>query len=233
MSDQAARDTADLERFGYKQELNRGLGTFSSFAVAFSYISPSTGHLHVVRRRDGCPGCRPVLDVAGRGADAVHRRAEFRGALQPLPGSRIRVPVDEVPLRADLRMVHRLVLSGRGHPHGRLGLRDAPDRAATDAEHDARHELQYEPRKRGSGGRRGHHTRPHHDPQHLRRPARRDRQQHGRRVRDPRHGRLRHHPGHRVRQPRRRRDLRLGCDGEHLRVPGAPSASRSSWSGCS
>ena len=42
-TDQAARDTADLERFGYKQELKRELGTFSSFAVAFSYISPSTG----------------------------------------------------------------------------------------------------------------------------------------------------------------------------------------------
>jgi urea carboxylase system permease len=42
-SEQAARDAADLEKFGYKQELNRGLGTFSSFAVAFSYISPSTG----------------------------------------------------------------------------------------------------------------------------------------------------------------------------------------------
>jgi urea carboxylase system permease len=41
--DQAARDAADLERFGYKQELKRELGTFSSFAVAFSYISPSTG----------------------------------------------------------------------------------------------------------------------------------------------------------------------------------------------
>lgn len=41
--EQSARDTADLERFGYKQELKRGLGTFSSFAVAFSYISPSTG----------------------------------------------------------------------------------------------------------------------------------------------------------------------------------------------
>jgi urea carboxylase system permease len=40
---QADRDTADLERFGYKQELKRDLGTFSSFAVAFSYISPSTG----------------------------------------------------------------------------------------------------------------------------------------------------------------------------------------------
>ncbi len=40
---QVERDTADLERFGYKQELKRELGTFSSFAVAFSYISPSTG----------------------------------------------------------------------------------------------------------------------------------------------------------------------------------------------
>src|SRR5438128_3887742 len=37
------RDTADLAKFGYKQELKRSLGVFSSFAVAFSYISPSTG----------------------------------------------------------------------------------------------------------------------------------------------------------------------------------------------
>jgi amino acid transporter len=37
------RDTADLARFGYRQELRRSLGLFSSFAVAFSYISPSTG----------------------------------------------------------------------------------------------------------------------------------------------------------------------------------------------
>jgi urea carboxylase system permease len=39
----AASDEADLARFGYKQELRRSLGVFSSFAVAFSYISPSTG----------------------------------------------------------------------------------------------------------------------------------------------------------------------------------------------
>src|SRR5947208_11223426 len=38
-----ARDEQDLARFGYKQELKRTLGVFSSFAVAFSYISPSTG----------------------------------------------------------------------------------------------------------------------------------------------------------------------------------------------
>jgi urea carboxylase system permease len=37
------RDEADLAQFGYKQELKRTLGVFSSFAVAFSYISPSTG----------------------------------------------------------------------------------------------------------------------------------------------------------------------------------------------
>jgi amino acid transporter len=39
----ADQDEADLARFGYKQELKRSLGVFSSFAVAFSYISPSTG----------------------------------------------------------------------------------------------------------------------------------------------------------------------------------------------
>lgn len=36
-------DVRDLERFGYRQELRRVLGVYSSFAVAFSYISPSTG----------------------------------------------------------------------------------------------------------------------------------------------------------------------------------------------
>jgi urea carboxylase system permease len=40
---EAARDEDELAGFGYKQELRRSLGLFSSFAVAFSYISPSTG----------------------------------------------------------------------------------------------------------------------------------------------------------------------------------------------
>jgi amino acid transporter len=43
VSSNTDRDAADLAGFGYKQELKRGLGLFSSFAVAFSYISPSTG----------------------------------------------------------------------------------------------------------------------------------------------------------------------------------------------
>jgi len=43
VEDQAHHDVKDLERFGYKQELRRALGFYSSWAVAFSYISPSTG----------------------------------------------------------------------------------------------------------------------------------------------------------------------------------------------
>ena len=43
VSSGSERDSADLAQFGYQQELKRSLGTFSSFAVAFSYISPSTG----------------------------------------------------------------------------------------------------------------------------------------------------------------------------------------------
>ena len=41
--DQSHHDARDLERFGYRQELRRTLSVYSSFAVAFSYISPSTG----------------------------------------------------------------------------------------------------------------------------------------------------------------------------------------------
>jgi urea carboxylase system permease len=43
MADVHLQDEEDLARFGYKQELKRSLGVFSSFAVAFAYISPSTG----------------------------------------------------------------------------------------------------------------------------------------------------------------------------------------------
>jgi hypothetical protein len=39
----SASDSQDLASFGYKQELHRTLGTFSSFAAGFSYISILTG----------------------------------------------------------------------------------------------------------------------------------------------------------------------------------------------
>src|SRR5467141_3740718 len=40
---QKQKDEALLQRFGYRQELRRTLGFLSNFAVAFSYISVSTG----------------------------------------------------------------------------------------------------------------------------------------------------------------------------------------------
>ena len=42
-AEQVARDDAHLESLGIKPQLNRTLGAFSSFAVAFSYISVATG----------------------------------------------------------------------------------------------------------------------------------------------------------------------------------------------
>jgi hypothetical protein len=36
-------DSDELAEFGYKQELDRSLGLFSSFAAGFSYISIMTG----------------------------------------------------------------------------------------------------------------------------------------------------------------------------------------------
>src|ERR1700736_2763662 len=38
-----AGDSGELAGFGYKQELDRSLGSFSSFAAGFSYISILTG----------------------------------------------------------------------------------------------------------------------------------------------------------------------------------------------
>src|SRR5450759_2033605 len=39
----SAGDSDELAGFGYKQELDRSLGSFSSFAAGFSYISILTG----------------------------------------------------------------------------------------------------------------------------------------------------------------------------------------------
>jgi urea carboxylase system permease len=43
MDESVQSDIRDLEEFGYKQELHRTLGSFSSFAAGFSYISILTG----------------------------------------------------------------------------------------------------------------------------------------------------------------------------------------------
>ena len=91
------RDTADLARFGYQQELKRSLGTFSSFAVAFSYISPSTGiftlfALGLITIGGVFIWTWPIVALG-----PVHHRAELRRGVQPLPGGGLGLPVDQVP----------------------------------------------------------------------------------------------------------------------------------------
>ena len=43
MKDSPVTDNSDLAKFGYRQELKRSMGSFSSFAAGFSYISILTG----------------------------------------------------------------------------------------------------------------------------------------------------------------------------------------------
>ena len=84
------RDSADLAQFGYQQELKRGLGTFSSFAVAFSYISPSTGIFTLFALGLTTIGGVFIWTWPIVAAGPVHHRAELRRGLQPLPDRRAR-----------------------------------------------------------------------------------------------------------------------------------------------
>ena len=123
--DDVSRDEQDLARFGYKQELKRSLGVFSSFAVAFSYISPSTGifalfYLGLTTVGGVFIWSWPIVAIG-----QLHRRARLRGALEPLPGGRLGLPVDEVPRRQVVLVVRRLDLPVRRDPHRRLRVRDA------------------------------------------------------------------------------------------------------------
>ncbi|MEO5941765.1 MAG: amino acid permease, partial [Candidatus Limnocylindrales bacterium] len=54
--DQAERDDAHLRSLGIKPELQRRLGFLSNFAVAFSYISVSTGTFTVFALAIGFAG---------------------------------------------------------------------------------------------------------------------------------------------------------------------------------
>src|SRR3954447_14989932 len=100
------QDSDELAQFGYKQELDRSLGSFSSFAAGFSYISILTGVFQLfgfaflsagtalwvrlpVRRS------RVLVVVADRLLRPVPRRAVLRRARRPVPARRLGLPVVE------------------------------------------------------------------------------------------------------------------------------------------
>ncbi|MEO6287458.1 MAG: amino acid permease [Dyadobacter sp.] len=56
MKDSRADDKTDLANFGYRQELKRSMGSFSSFAAGFSYISILTGLFQMFHMGYGVAG---------------------------------------------------------------------------------------------------------------------------------------------------------------------------------
>ena len=135
VQDQSERDDAHLRSLGIKPELRRTLGFLSNFAIAFSFISVSTGTYgnFGVGLEPGRTGV--LLVVADRHRRPVHRRPGLRRAGEPLPGRGLDLPVVEAPLEPDARLVHGLVLllgpgrdRDRGRGHRRLRHRRHPRR---------------------------------------------------------------------------------------------------------
>ena len=186
-------DSADLAQFGYKQELKRSLGLFSSFAVAFSYISPSTGIFTLFAL--GLTTLGGVFiwtwPVVALGQFIIALNFAEVSSHYPVAGSVFQWT--KYLANRQLLLVHRLDLPVRRHPHRHRGGRHP----AAGADPRAERPWLAQPR-RGQpahpAGHRADHAGRDHRAEHLRRPAGRDHQQHRRGVRDPRHVRVRAHP---------------------------------------
>ena len=92
----ASSDDARLESLGYKPQLNRVLGLFANFAVAFTYLSPMVGiySLFVLGVGTGGPAYIWLTWIPVVGM--LSRRARVRRAREPLPGRRRALPVQQV-----------------------------------------------------------------------------------------------------------------------------------------
>ena len=110
VQDQSARDDAHLRSLGIKPELRRSLGFLSNFAVAFSYISVSTGTFTLIALGLGVGG--PAffwswpLVILGQTFVALN----FAELASHFPVAGLDLPVVEAALEPDARLVHRLVL---------------------------------------------------------------------------------------------------------------------------
>ena len=134
-SDQAARDDAHLQSLGIKPELRRTLGFLSNFAIAFAFISVSTGSFGNFGGRHRAWRSGHVLDLVRHRRRPAARGPRVRRAGQPLPGRRVGLPVVEAVVEPRPRLVHRLVLllgPGRDGQRGRgdRRVRDRQSRAA-------------------------------------------------------------------------------------------------------
>lgn len=215
----APDDSSELEKFGYRQELERSLGSFSSFAAGFSYISILTGVFQLFFFGFGSGGPAFIwtwpLVFIGQAAVALCF-AELAGQF-PLAG--LGVPVGEADREARDVLAGKLDHDHRRDRHGRGrrgGLPDHPA-AGVDRVPDRRQRRRRRPdvdtgwcaERHHPGahpGRVRHGREPHRrqadgEDQQLRRRggARRERAARDR-PRHPHQAR----PGHRLRHPRHR-----------------------------
>ncbi len=122
-SDQAARDDAHLQSLGIKPELRRTLGFLSNFAIAFAFISVSTGSFGNFGGGIalGGPAMFWTWFVICGGQFLV--ALVFAELASHLPGRRLRLPMVEATVEPDARLVHRLVLLLGPGRHRQCGRR--------------------------------------------------------------------------------------------------------------
>ena len=190
-------EDAELSKFGYRQQFTRSLHHFESFAVAFSFISITTGIFTTYAFALATGGTRSVwtwlIVVVGQALvallyGALSSRIPLSGfsyqwastAGQPARGLVVRLDVVRVP----------------DHRHGVGRLRPHPGRVPA-SHRRVLHADQRgtgNPRRTGHPGRADHHLHPRHHPG----------EQHRRGDGDHRHRRPHRGAAHRRRHPRAR-----------------------------
>ena len=119
--------TRTFASLGIKPELRRTLGFLSNFAIAFSFISVSTGSFGNFGRSASALAGPAVLLVVVRSSSSASSssRLVLRRAGEPLPGGRVDLPVVEAPVEPDPGLVHGLVLFLGAGRHGHAPWRSS------------------------------------------------------------------------------------------------------------
>ena len=128
-----ASEDARLASLGYKPQLNRVLGLFSNFAVAFTYLSPMVGiySLFVLGVGTGGPAYIWLTFIPLIGMLFVALVFGELASHYPVAGALYQY--SKFSVGPALRLVRRLVLRSRAADHGGVGrlrcrrLRDEPD----------------------------------------------------------------------------------------------------------
>ena len=196
-------DDARLEHLGYRPQLNRVLGLFANFSVAFTYLSPMVGifSLFVLGLGTGGPAYIWLTWIPVAGMLLVALVFGELASHYPVAGALYQY--SKYTVGREVRLVRRLVLRDRAARHGGVGGHRRGQLRHRARSSVARLELQPEqphdhpgrhPGPARAADRPEHHRRPGHGPGGAVRRVRRD-PRHVRHRGRPRHPRLPPRPG--------------------------------------